>query len=81
MTAAGHLLTTYRIRKEGHEKGWVRYVAPFYEAVCALVDRLARLPADEGIQIEERGGDGVFIVARTGIEIARLPTFARANAA
>jgi hypothetical protein len=70
------LLTTYQIRREGHEKCWLKYPAPLYDALCALVNRLAQLPPDEAIRIEDRDGDALFIVARTGSEIARLPTAA-----
>jgi hypothetical protein len=71
---AGELLHGYRRRQAGYEEGLLKYDAGLYKAVCALVDRLAQLPSDEEIRINMDAADGVFILARTGIELARLPT-------
>jgi hypothetical protein len=73
MVTARELLVTYEIRKEGYERGLIKYGRSLYDAVCVLVRRLAEHPVDELVRIEDRDGHAVFVVARTGVEIARLP--------
>jgi hypothetical protein len=71
---ARELLHIYRRRQAGYEKGLLKYGPALYGAVCSLVDRLAQFSGDEEIRIDVERGDGVFVLAATGVEIARLPT-------
>ena len=81
MVTARELLITYEIRKEGYERGLLKYGRPLYDAVCGVVRRLAELPVDELVRIDERDGRAVFVVARTGAEIARMTTGPRPSPA
>jgi hypothetical protein len=71
---ARELLYIYQRRQAGYEKGLLKYGPALYGAVCSLVDRLGQFPGDEEIRIDVEQGDGVFVLAATGVEIARVPT-------
>jgi len=74
MVTARELLITYEIRKEGYERGLIKYGRPLYDAVCVLVRRLAERPVDELVRIDDQDGHAVFVVARTGAPIAQMST-------
>lgn len=67
---ASKLIDIYGRRRAGYEEGLLKYPAPLYEAVCALLTRLAGLPSDEEVRID---GDAIFVVPRTGVVLARFP--------
>jgi hypothetical protein len=74
---AGHFLQTWELRKDGYEHGFLKYPPDLYEAVCALVEALSRLPSDEEIRVDFEVQDALFVVARTGLPIAETSPSAK----
>jgi len=79
---ARELFFTYRVRqvilarcarRTAREDDLHAYYAALRDAVRSLADRLGTLPEDEEIVCGTCDGDAIFIVARTGTELARLP--------